>query len=167
MTTSEHADLIARLEAWIEGDNETPAIVREAIAALASTPSPAQPTEASEREALARVLNPRPFDAEPAGDVFPEPEMQEHYETIYAESVKQRQDEVYEVADAILAAGFRLAPSPVQGADDRLAQAEAVIADALTVHPQEWPGLDARCTCSLCNILATYQQSPQAGGVEA
>ena len=107
MTTSEHADLIARLNAyaqdsWRGGIADT---LREAAAALASTPSPAQPTEANEREALVRLVG---------SAVYGEPE---------------NLSRATEAADAILAAGFRLAPSPVQGADDRLAQAEKLIED--------------------------------------
>lgn len=100
MTTSEHADLIAEARAAYaeyhdaEEGGELLSLVMRLRAALesavlASTPSPTQPTEASEREALVRLVG---------SAVYGEPE---------------NLSRATEAADAILAAGFRLAPSPV------------------------------------------------------
>lgn len=99
-------------------------------AALASTPSPAQPTEAREtyldRAIRTNTLPPRgvdPFD-------YPN----------------------------------ESAPSPVQGADDRLAQAEAVIAAIEAWRREPFAGNaegGIRWT-ALDHIFRDYQQSPQA-----
>lgn len=161
MTTSEHADLIAAYD-----DAYADAFVREpgsdggliekqaheagilAVAALASTQSPAQPTEANEREALAKILAEASYGDGHSWD-----------------AIKSFGNDgpFYARADAILAAGFRLAPSPVQGADDRLAQAEIDLAKYAVEHDHpEYGGGWFFSPDGIEDLIATYQQSPQA-----
>jgi len=127
MTTSEHADLIAEARGiLLDGDNYT--VLARMTAALASTPSPAQPTEVCEREELLAeatgVLAFRGYGSEKGIDVF---------KRMYL--------------------ALTLDPSPVQGADDRLA---AIIAEVQELTRQGYP------TGILVRLIAAYQQSPQA-----
>ena len=166
MTTSEHADLIAEASLRVDGmspEHPTAVIVRRLIAALASTPSPAQPTE-QHTKVTESILAPECNDGE-----CEHGEHEEDCELVEVEvcsSCRKYFDDDEEVlltpwavAEAnghIMPEQPRPAASPVQGADDRLAQ--EVIAAALLVG-----GEDAKTVLDeVWRILEAYQQSPQA-----